>query len=99
VHDVRVPASELLDARLPSSAATARAQTQSADLDLATPPIVSPLDTSRPLCAEALIQRDALRHFPTAFVITARGIHPHAVVGAMPWNAWVSSLDQRLKQL
>jgi hypothetical protein len=56
------------------------------------------LSTRQALCSEQLMGRDALRHFPTAFVITERGIHPHAIVGAMPWNAWVSSLDQRLKQ-
>jgi hypothetical protein len=52
--------------------------------------------TSRALCSAQLIERDALRHFPSAFVITAQGIHPHAVVGAMPASAWASSIAQRL---
>lgn len=70
-----------------------------ADVDWATPPLVSPLDASRPLCAHQLIERDALRHFPTAFVIHHNGIAEHAIVGAMPLSAWESSIAQRLSAL
>jgi hypothetical protein len=55
-----------------------------------------PLVRSQALCAEALIERDALRHFPTSFVLTAHGIHPFAIVGAMPPRAWQHSIAQRL---
>lgn len=91
LHDMRVPGNELLQARQ-------RITEWPTEMDLATPPFVSPLDNSLPLCSDQLIRQDALRHFPTAFVITARGIHPQPIVGAMPWHAWVSSLDQRLKR-
>jgi hypothetical protein len=98
LHDMRVPSNELQEVRFSGeSKATQHSSEPLAKIDLATPPFVSPLESSLPLCAPQLIQRDALRHFPTAFVITARGIHPHAIVGAMPWSAWASSLDQRLK--
>jgi hypothetical protein len=99
LHDMRLPANELLEARIAGEGqAILSSGGPLAEIDLATPPFVSPLSSSRPLCAPQLISRDALRHFPTAFVINAQGIHPHAIVGAMPWNAWTSSLDQRLKQ-
>lgn len=55
-------------------------------------------EASQALCSALLIQRDALRHFPSAFVVNASGIHPHPIVGAMPWRAWVSSIHQRLQQ-
>ncbi len=99
LHDMRLPDKELIQVRearhsLPASHNSKALQ----EMDLATPPLVSPLDNSRPLCSEQLVRRDALRHFPTSFVINAHGIHPHAIVGAMPWSAWVSSLDQRRTQ-
>jgi ribulose 1,5-bisphosphate carboxylase large subunit-like protein len=53
--------------------------------------------TSAALCAQQLIHRDALRHFPTAFVVTSRGIHAQPIVGAMPLSAWQLSIAQRLK--
>jgi hypothetical protein len=49
------------------------------------------------LCAQQLIQREALRHFPTAFVLTTKGIHAQAIVGAMPQSAWQLSIAQRLR--
>ena len=105
VHDMRVPRQEMLQhhplgARSPrwlNSSDEPRSEPEP-ERDLATPPFVSLLDSSRPLCAPKLIQSEALRHFPTAFVVSAGGIHPHPIVGAMPWQAWVSSLDQRLSQ-
>ena len=99
LHDMRVPSNELLDARFSRQGQAApHSSVPLAEMDLATPPFVSPLDSSLPLCAPLLLARDALRHFPTAFVINEKGIHPHAIVGAMPLEAWASSLDQRLKQ-
>lgn len=53
---------------------------------------------SRALCSAHLIEREALRHFPSAFVVTSGGVHAYPIVGAMPLHAWVSSIDQRLKQ-
>jgi hypothetical protein len=51
---------------------------------------------SQPLCAASLLERDALRHFPTAFVVQPSGVHRHPIVGAMPDAAWASSIAQRL---
>jgi hypothetical protein len=100
LHDMRVPGNELQEARMADQGTAAHRLDQigKAQMDLATPPFVSPLEKSLPLCTTQLTARDALRHFPTAFVINAQGIHPHPIVGAMPWSAWVSSLDQRMKQ-
>jgi hypothetical protein len=55
------------------------------------------LQGSVALCAQQLIQREALRHFPTAFVLTTKGIHAQPIVGAMPLAAWQFSLGERLK--
>jgi hypothetical protein len=55
------------------------------------------LQGSEPLCSASLLKADALRHFPTAFVLTARGTHRFPIVGAMPPAAWRSSIAQRLK--
>jgi hypothetical protein len=97
LHDMRVPSDELLRSRIAASRpSTWPSAAGEREPDLATPPYVSLIDSSRPLCAPQLIERDALRHFPTAFVINAQGIHPQPIVGAMPWHAWASSLDQRL---
>ncbi len=57
----------------------------------------APLANSQPLCAPALDARDALRHFPTAFVLRAGGLHGRSIVGAMPPAFWGSSLRQRLE--
>lgn len=98
LHDMRLPDQELMQVReARHSIAPSFDSKALQEMDLATPPFFSPLDNSRPLCSEQLVGREALRHFPTSFVINAHGIHPHAIVGAMPWSAWVSSLDQRRK--
>jgi hypothetical protein len=55
------------------------------------------LATSQALCAASLLEREALRHFPTAFVMRASGVHRHPIIGAMPEAAWASSIVQRLK--
>ena len=87
VHDARVPPGELL--ALPSN---------SAGGDISTPPFVSLRDSSLPLCAPTLLASEALRHFPTAFVVTQQGVHRHPIVGAMPVTAWQQSISQRLQQ-
>jgi hypothetical protein len=66
--------------------------------DLATPPYVSLSSQSRPLCSSQLIALEATRHFPTAFVVTAQGMHRFPIVGAMPEAAWVQSISQRLSK-
>lgn len=53
------------------------------------------LQRSLPLCAPALLERDGQRHFPTAWVLSHRGLHPRPMVGAMPAQAWALSLAQR----
>jgi hypothetical protein len=57
------------------------------------------LAQSQPLCAQTLLQLDALRHFPTAFVQRPYGLHRHAIIGAMPEAAWACSIAQRLTVL
>ncbi len=54
------------------------------------------LATSQALCAASLQARDALRHFPTAFVVQSARVHRHPIVGAMPEPAWAHSIAQRL---
>jgi hypothetical protein len=54
------------------------------------------LASSQALCSTSLQERDALRHFPTAFVVQAGGVHRYPIVGAMPEAAWASSIAQRL---
>jgi hypothetical protein len=113
LHDARVPSAEISQTQA-MSAAAASAGSQvpdrrlanlhsqrpvTTDVDLATPPFVSPLHMSRPLCSDQLIRAEALRHFPTAFVITKQGMHAHPIVGAMPIGAWISSIEQRLSGL
>lgn len=97
LHDDRVPNEEMRQAmRVGSPYPTSVSLDAPVGIDLATPPYNSLSGASRPLCAPQLIEREALRHFPTAFVISAQGVHPQPIVGAMPWQGWVSSLDQRL---
>jgi hypothetical protein len=86
LHDASVPHGELQAAlqRLQSSALAHERASAVA------------LSQSRALCATDLIARDALRHFPTAFVVQPHGLHRFAIVGAMPEAAWASSIAQRL---
>jgi hypothetical protein len=88
MYDARVPADEV-DAALRSMAGSGVATLASS---------ASSLQNSRPLCANTLLERDALRHFPTAFVLLPSGPHRHPIVGAMPPEAWTQSLRQRLAQ-
>jgi hypothetical protein len=97
LHDGRVPKDEMGQAmRFGSTHPTSARLDAPTGFDLATPPYNSLTASSRPLCASQLIEREAFRHFPTAFVVSAQGVHPQPIVGAMPWQGWVSSLDQRL---
>ncbi len=93
VHDTRVPSEEISQANAASQKPTSPFGSASS---LATPPFVSPLNASKPLCAKQLIQNEALRHFPSAFVVGKQGVHQHPIVGAMPLDAWMSSIQQRL---
>ena len=65
-------------------------------VNLATPPFVSLQDFSQWLCSPRLVALDAQRHFPTAFVVNSSQIHRFPIVGAMPYEAWASSIAQRL---
>ena len=56
------------------------------------------LNASQALCSASLQERDALRHFPTAFVLRGGALQRDPVVGAMPAAFWRSSLRQRLEQ-
>jgi hypothetical protein len=97
-HDSRVPQSELYRTKSNRVALQPDMAIKLEDEDLATPPSFPIFDASRPLCAATLLKNEALRHFPTAFVVTAQGVHRHAIVGAMPPSAWRISIAQRLQQ-
>ena len=100
LHDSRVPPDELTQMQPPLEQVFAQIHAPikiDANTDRATPPFVSPANFSQPLCAKPLLQREALRHFPTAFVLTTKGIHAQPIVGAMPLAAWQLSLGERLK--
>lgn len=84
--DAQVPAQEVLTALHNMVASGAAAQQDSAFI----------LKHSQALCAETLLERDAVRHFPTAFVLQPSGLHRLPIVGAMPPTAWAYSLQQRL---
>ena len=56
----------------------------------------TPLMASQAMCSTQLIANDAMRHFPSAFVVNQRSVHRHPIVGAMPEGAWASSIVQRL---
>jgi hypothetical protein len=89
LHDIQLPESER-QAALARMRHTADPQLQASAHALA---------ASQSLCAPSLLARDALRHFPTAFVVQPGGqLHRHALIGAMPETAWAHSLRQRLEQ-
>jgi hypothetical protein len=98
VHDARVPRDEVVTLQSTPISSPSRAEIKLEEQDLATPPFLPIADSSAPLCTQTLIDREALRHFPTAFIVTAQGVHRHAIVGAMPLAAWHSSIAQRLQQ-
>jgi hypothetical protein len=98
VHDARVPEKELITFKSKSNPPLLSAEINIEAQDLATPPYFPPTDSSLPLCASELLKSEALRHFPTAFIVTAQGVHRHPIVGAMPTAAWHSSIAQRLQQ-
>jgi hypothetical protein len=96
VHDPQLPPEERL------AALAKLAQTYPASSQV--------LQNSQPLCDAQLIARDALRHFPTAFVwrdapnsetlpgeaLPARGWAGTPIVGAMPAPFWAGALRERL---
>ncbi len=89
VHDGRLPAEEVVQALavLPQRLPDGR--------PLSGP---HPLQASIPLCAPSLIERDAYRHYPTAWVVQQGGFHPVPLVSAMPARFWKMGLLQRLEQ-
>ncbi|MDO5653398.1 MAG: hypothetical protein Q4G39_04770 [Brachymonas sp.] len=88
VHDGTLPAQEVSDAlavlpqRLPAGSVV---------------PDPHPLQASVPLCAPSLVERDAYRHFPTAWVVQDGSFHPVPLVSAMPPRFWKMGLQQRLQ--
>ena len=98
VHDARVPEKEMFSFKNTTSLPQRSTEININEQDLATPPYFPILETSVPLCAAKLLQSDAMRHFPTAFIVTTQGVHRHPIVGAMPPAAWQSSIEQRLQQ-
>jgi hypothetical protein len=108
LHDASVPQSELDGARQRLLGPVLNGFTGAKGANLAAPAQSMPpradnaysanaLANSQPLCSTRLIERDALRHFPTAFVLQPSGVHRYPIVGAMPEAAWASSIAQRLK--
>lgn len=83
----------LHDARLPEAELRHALQTAKSEH----PAAAQALQKSEPLCASDLVNADALRHFPTTFVLTARGTHRFPIIGAMPQSAWQLSISERLK--
>jgi hypothetical protein len=98
VHDGRVPEKELISLKSKPSLPLHGAEINIKAQDLATPPYFPHTDSSLPLCASELLNSEALRHFPTAFIVTLQGVHRQPIVGAMPPAAWHSSIAQRLQQ-
>jgi hypothetical protein len=92
VHDAQIAQAEIEAARNRMAASNDSTAQRSA----------TSLQVSLALCANTLMQRDALRHFPTAFVVRNyrsdgyASVHRYPVVGAMPEPAWASSLTQRM---
>ncbi len=97
VHDMRVSSKELLEFNTRPAIFQNSGQQLPEETDLATPPFIPLTDSSQPLCSATLLANEALRHFPTSFIVTAQGVHPHPIVGAMPQAAWMTSIAQRLR--
>lgn len=99
VHDGRLPAAEVAQALavLPQKLQ----EMQNLVPGSAAPQLYShlhphPLQTSVPLCASSLVERDAYRHFPTAWVVQNGSFHPVPLVSAMPPRFWRMGLMERL---
>lgn len=96
VHDGRLPAEEVAQTlavlpqklQKPQNLAPGRAAPQ---------PYSHPLQTSVPLCAPSLVEHDAYRHFPTAWVVQHGSFHPVPLVSAMPPRFWRMGLLERLQ--
>ena len=84
VHDHRVPAEEV-------SQALQRLRQQNAAA-------ADALAGSVPLCNEDLVQQDAYRHFPTAWVVRKGSAHPRPLVAAMPMPYWRQGIRLRMVQ-
>ena len=84
VHDHRVPAGEVMQA-------LQRLRQQ-------TPAAAEALAGSVPLCSESLVQQDAYRHFPTAWVVRKGSAHPRPLVAAMPMPYWRQGIRLRMVQ-
>lgn len=82
VHDHRVPAEEVLQAlqRLRQQNAAA----------------ADALTSSVPLCNQSLVQQDAYRHFPTAWVVRKGSAHSLPLVAAMPMPYWRQGIRLRM---
>ena len=89
VHDGRLPPEEVAQAlavlpqKLPAGSVA---------------PKPHPLQSSQALCAPSLVEREAYRHFPTAWVVQQGSFHPVPLVSAMPPQFWRLGLQQRLQQ-
>jgi hypothetical protein len=93
VHDAQVGEAEIQATRSRLSHSPHAQHTMRAQLAAS----AQALANSQSLCSPSLLERDALRHFPTAFVAQSDGqVHQHAIIGAMPEAAWAQSIAQRL---
>jgi hypothetical protein len=94
VHDAQVGEAEIQAARSRLAHASPRPNAVPGQFAASAQVIAA----SQSLCAPSLLERDALRHFPTAFVVQPGGqVHPRAIIGAMPEAAWAQSIAQRLE--
>jgi hypothetical protein len=93
VHDAQLGEAEIQATRARLAHAPPAQHTVNAQLAASARALAS----SQSLCAPSLLERDALRHFPTAFVVPPGGpVHQHTIIGAMPEAAWAQSIAQRL---
>lgn len=98
VHDGRLPAEEVAQALAVLPQKLQKQQNLvpgSAALQSHLRP--HPLQASVPLCAPSLVERDAYRHFPTAWVVQHGSFHPVPLVSAMPPRFWRMGLLERLQ--
>ena len=61
------------------------------------PSAAAALQHSIALCSAQLLQNQAQRHFPTAFVWNGSAFAQYPIVGAMPAAYWAQSITQRLQ--
>lgn len=87
VHDGRLPPAEL------QQALQALAQRQQS---LGQPDVLA---STRAFCTPSLVQQDAYRHFPTAWLVQAGRHHPVPLVSAMPPEYWRLGIRLRAREL